>query len=76
MGGYDGILIMSDWDGTLSTGGTVTEENCRAIRDFQAEGGRFTMCSGRNYSHFDKFKELLRKINFMFIISICRFYFS
>ena len=60
MGRYDGILIMSDWDGTLSTGGTVTEENCRAIRDFQAEGGRFTMCSGRNYSHFDKFKELVQ----------------
>ncbi len=60
MGKYDGILIMSDWDGTLSTGGTVTEENCRAIRDFQAEGGLFTMCSGRNYTHFDKFKELVQ----------------
>lgn len=60
MGKYDGILIMSDWDGTLSTGGTVTEENCRAIRDFQAEGGLFTMCSGRNYAHFEKFKELVQ----------------
>lgn len=60
MGKYDGILLMSDWDGTLSMSGTVSEENCRAIRDFQAEGGRFTMCSGRSYSHFDKFKELIQ----------------
>ena len=59
MGKYDGILLMSDWDGTLSTGGTVTEENRRAIRDFQAEGGKFTICSGRSYAHFDKFKELV-----------------
>ena len=60
MGKYDGILLMSDWDGTLSTGGTVTEENSRAIRDFQAEGGLFTLCSGRNYTHFDKFKALVQ----------------
>ena len=59
MGRYDGILIMSDWDGTLSTGGTVSAENIEAIRRFQAEGGIFTLCSGRNYTHFDRYREFV-----------------
>ncbi len=59
MGRYDGILLMSDWDGTLSSGGTVTEDNARAIRYFQSEGGYFTMCSGRNYTHFDQYRDLV-----------------
>lgn len=59
MGKYDGILIVSDWDGTLSHGGEVTEENQRAIRYFQSEGGKFTMCSGRSNTHFDKFRDVV-----------------
>ena len=60
MGRYDGILIMSDWDGTLCADGVVTEDNCEAIRRFQAEGGLFTVCSGRNSTHFDKFRHFLK----------------
>ena len=59
MGRYDGILIMSDWDGTLFADGVVTEDNCEAIRRFQAEGGLFTVCSGRNSTHFDKFRHFI-----------------
>ena len=59
MGRYDGILIMSDWDGTLCADGVVTEDNCEAIRRFQAEGGLFTVCSGRNSAHFDQFRHFL-----------------
>ena len=59
MGRYDGILIMSDWDGTLSAGGVIPEANCEAIRRFQAEGGIFTLCSGRNYTHFDQYREFV-----------------
>lgn len=57
MGRFDGILICSDWDGTLFTNGTVPEESSNAIRYFQENGGLFTVCSGRapeflnNYSH-------------------------
>ena len=58
MGRYDGILIMTDMDGTLASGGVVTEENVAAIRRFQSEGGRFTVCSGRHSSHFEKFRDL------------------
>ena len=59
MGRYHGILIMSDWDGTLCADGVVTEDNCEAIRRFQAEGGLFTVCSGRNSAHFDQFRHFL-----------------
>ena len=59
MGKYDGILIMSDWDSTLASKGVVTPENCEAIRRFQAEGGLFTVCSGRNNRHFDQFRHFL-----------------
>lgn len=51
--------MMSDWDGTFSRGGVVSAENCEAVRRFQAEGGIFTLCSGRNYTHFDKYREFV-----------------
>ncbi len=47
MGKYTGILLMSDFDGTLYADGAVSRENCEAIRRFQAEGGLFSLCSGR-----------------------------
>ena len=47
MGKFDGILICSDWDGTLFTGECVPEDSVRAIKYFQDNGDRFTLCSGR-----------------------------
>ncbi len=48
MGKYDGYLIASDIDGTLTvTGGALPEANLDAILRFQAQGGRFTICTGR-----------------------------
>ena len=47
MGRYDGYLLMSDFDGTLAWNGTISRENCEAIRYFQAEGGLFSVASGR-----------------------------
>ena len=47
MGKFDGILICSDWDGTLFDGQGVPEEGVRAIRYFEENGGKFTLCSGR-----------------------------
>ena len=48
MGKYDGILIMSDYDGTLtSRASTVSEENRRAAEYFESEGGIFCIASGR-----------------------------
>ena len=47
MGKFDGILICSDWDGTLFDGEKVPEASVDAIRYFQENGGKFTLCSGR-----------------------------
>lgn len=57
MGKFDGYLICSDMDNTLTFGGNVVEENLEAIRYFQSNGGYFTVCSGRNPEHFRKYTE-------------------
>lgn len=44
---YEGILLCSDFDGTLGWGGTIPEVNINAIKDFCAKGGKFTISSGR-----------------------------
>jgi len=48
VGKYDGILICSDIDGTLTyESGKISKENLQAIRHFQRNGGRLTVCTGR-----------------------------
>lgn len=46
MGKFDGVLLCSDYDGTLFYDGFV-ESNIEALNAFMAEGGRFTLCTGR-----------------------------
>lgn len=48
MGKYNGILLASDYDGTLAASdGTIPERVRTAIRRFLMEGGRFTVSTGR-----------------------------
>ena len=47
MGKFDGMLICSDFDGTLFSGNEISKENVKAIRYFQSNGGYFTITSGR-----------------------------
>lgn len=51
MGKFDGILIMSDYDGTLAVHQHISEENCAAAEYFEREGGTFCIASGRD-RHF------------------------
>ena len=53
MGRFDGVLLASDYDGTLR-GSTlaVLERDKAAIRAFQREGGVFLVVTGRCYSDF------------------------
>lgn len=51
MGIFDGILLCSDWDGTLHTPDGIPESNISAIKHFQENGGLFTVCSGRPLAH-------------------------
>ena len=53
MGKFSGILLASDYDGTLAAGdGTIPERVRQAIRAFIAEGGRFTVSTGRTLLGF------------------------
>ena len=52
MGKFDGYLICTDCDGTLTDSyRRFSKENADAIRYFQQEGGLFTVSSGR-YPHY------------------------
>lgn len=55
MGKFDGILICSDWDGTLHSENGVLNKDISAIRYFQKNGGLFTICSGRQLDHLKMF---------------------
>lgn len=53
MGKFDGVLLASDYDGTLyNSHGVITEEVRSAIRWFMQNGGRFTVCTGRSKQGF------------------------
>ena len=60
MGKFDGILLVTDWDGTFYQG-KLFEENIKALHYFEDSGGTFTVCSGR-YSDF--LKGFLDKVPF------------
>ncbi len=47
MGIFDGVLICSDIDGTLTSNGRVSEENVKHIKYFMENGGLFTVSTGR-----------------------------
>ena len=60
MGIFDGILIASDWDGTLCCYGRVPERTREAINYFMSEGGRFSITSGRTPDYLNEKKHLIR----------------
>lgn len=55
MGKFDGILLCSDFDGTLYHDKKISDENLCAIRYFQDNGGLFTVVSGRFPEFFGEF---------------------
>lgn len=57
MGKFSGILICSDFDGTLASGKEISEENINAIKYFQSEGGLFTVSTGRYPLYVTEFKD-------------------
>ena len=50
MGIFDGCLLVSDIDGTLMKNGIIPKNNLDAIEWFKAEGGVFTIATGRQAS--------------------------
>lgn len=50
---FDGVLIASDFDGTLANSkGEISPGVRKAVRWFIENGGRFTVCTGRTYQGF------------------------
>ncbi len=60
MGIFDGILIASDWDGTLCKEKRIPDKNIEAIGYFQQNGGAFTVCSGRYYPYIESFSDKVK----------------
>lgn len=53
MGKFDGVLLASDFDDTFySAAGVVAPANYEALRYFEAQGGRFTIATGRAHRTF------------------------
>ncbi|MDO4459232.1 MAG: HAD family hydrolase [Clostridia bacterium] len=56
MGKFDGFLICTDCDGTLTDSNRkISERNAKAIKYFQENGGLFTIASGRYPNYIDEF---------------------
>ena len=63
MGKFDGVLIVSDIDGTLTNSNQeLSAENRKAIEYFKSEGGIFTIATGRLSDYFRE-KEFEKLIN-------------
>ena len=60
MGKFDGILICSDFDGTLAYEAKISDVNRDAVRYFQSEGGIFVPVSGRPYHFFKSYYDVIR----------------
>ena len=48
MGIFSGILLCTDFDGTLATGAKIVDSNREAIEYFKNNGGSFSLITGRN----------------------------
>ena len=57
MGIFDGYLLCTDCDGTLTDmESRLSDENIAAIRHFQEEGGLFTLATGRYPKYVNRFE--------------------
>lgn len=58
MGIFEGILLVSDFDGTFTgLDGKIPERNIEAVKYFIAEGGFFTISTGRTKRGFHNFNK-------------------
>ncbi len=53
MGKFDGVLLVTDFDDTyFPESGSLPPENLEAVACFKAQGGRFTIATGRAWTTF------------------------
>lgn len=57
---FEGIMLISDMDGTLlNKDGQISEKNIEAIQEFISLGGKFTVATGRMKKGVEKFLDRL-----------------
>ncbi|MBU5315698.1 Cof-type HAD-IIB family hydrolase [Clostridium bornimense] len=57
---FEGIMLISDMDGTLlNKDGSISEKNIEAIKEFISLGGKFTVATGRMKKGVEKFLDRL-----------------
>ena len=59
MGKFDGVLLVSDYDATFAMGQNVPPANLERLEYFQAQGGRFTIATGRSVLTFKQVRPLI-----------------
>lgn len=60
MGLFDGVLLCSDWDGTLYVESRLSTRDIEKIKYFQDRGGLFTVCSGRYLPFLEQFFDKIK----------------
>lgn len=59
MGKFDGVLLVTDYDATFAVGSRVPRDNLEMLEYFKAEGGRFTVATGRAHFTFRAVRDLI-----------------
>lgn len=59
MGKFDGVLLASDYDATFAVGTEVPADNLEMLDYFKAQGGRFTISTGRARHTFQVVRHLV-----------------
>ena len=59
MGKFDGVLLASDYDATFGVGNDVPAYNLEMLDYFKAQGGKFTIATGRAIHTFQTIRPLI-----------------
>ena len=59
MGKFDGVLLASDYDSTFAIGYDVPAYNLEMLEYFKAQGGKFTISTGRAFHTFGMVRSLV-----------------
>ena len=74
MGIFNGAILLCDIDGTLLENNTIPQRNIEKINYFIAEGGCFSVATGRNLAGFSNVINTFTKISPSVVSNGCLIY--